>query len=103
MTVIASQELALEVTGLCKTFYSRSVGERDALSDVSFSIPRGSCLAVVGESGSGKTTAARIVAGLETATRGEVRLPAHPTGGKARCGVQMVFQDPYGSLDPRQA
>ncbi|ROR46537.1 ABC transporter ATP-binding protein [Kitasatospora cineracea] len=103
MTAATPQEPALEVTGLCKTFHSRSADGRDALSDVSFSIARGSCLAVVGESGSGKTTAARIVAGLETATKGEVRLPAQAAAGKARRGVQMVFQDPYGSLDPRQA
>ncbi|WP_432970202.1 ABC transporter ATP-binding protein [Dactylosporangium sp. CA-233914] len=87
--------LTLDVRGLCKTFRSRADGEREALRDVSFSVERGSCLAVVGESGSGKTTAARIVAGLETASAGTVAL----TGP----GVQMVFQDPYGSLDPRQA
>ncbi|MEU2232212.1 ABC transporter ATP-binding protein [Streptomyces vietnamensis] len=103
MTDIAQRELALEVTGLSKTFHSRSGGSRDALSDVSFSIECGSCLAVVGESGSGKTTAARIVAGLEQATRGQVRLREQPNTGKTRRGVQMVFQDPYSSLDPRQA
>ncbi|MFH8805617.1 ABC transporter ATP-binding protein [Streptomyces sp. NPDC017936] len=103
MTVTDTREPALEVTGLCKTFHSRTGGERAALIDVSFSIERGSCLAVVGESGSGKTTAARIVAGLESATAGEIRLPEQPVKGKSRGGVQMVFQDPYGSLDPRQA
>ncbi|WP_308797967.1 ATP-binding cassette domain-containing protein [Streptomyces sp. UH6] len=103
MTVRTQQDLALEVSGLCKTFYSRTGGERAALTDVSFSIPRGSCLAVVGESGSGKTTAARIVAGLEHATAGKVRLTDHPATGRTRRSVQMVFQDPYGSLDPRQA
>ncbi|MFF3501218.1 ABC transporter ATP-binding protein [Streptomyces sp. NPDC003247] len=102
MTVAAQRKPALEVTGLCKTFHSRTDGERAALIDVSFSIEPGSCLAVVGESGSGKTTAARIVAGLETATAGEIRLPDQAKA-KTRRGVQMVFQDPYGSLDPRQA
>lgn len=103
MTITAERESALEVAGLSKTFYSRTGGERHALTDVSFTIKRGSCLAVVGESGSGKTTAARIVAGLEHATTGEIRFPDQPARGKNRPGVQMVFQDPYGSLDPRQA
>ncbi|TRW80972.1 ABC transporter ATP-binding protein [Mycolicibacterium sp. 018/SC-01/001] len=94
---------ALQVNGLCKTFRSRAGGERVALHDVSFSIPRGSCLAVVGESGSGKTTAARIVAGLETASAGTVELAAGPAGKARHRGVQMVFQDPYSSLDPRQS
>jgi ABC-type glutathione transport system ATPase component len=103
MTALIQQEQALEVVGLCKTFFSRTGGERAALTDVNFSIQRGACLAVVGESGSGKTTAARIVAGLEHATAGEIRLPDQPTSSTTRRGVQMVFQDPYGSLDPRQA
>ncbi|MEW9548438.1 ABC transporter ATP-binding protein [Nonomuraea sp. NPDC050783] len=85
----------LEVRGLSKTFPVRRAPSHVALRDVSFSIARGTCLALVGESGSGKTTAARIIAGLERATSGTVVLNA------AR-RVQMVFQDPYGSLDPRQ-
>ncbi|MFC4065225.1 ABC transporter ATP-binding protein [Actinoplanes subglobosus] len=64
-----------------------------ALDGVSFSVGAGGSLAVVGESGSGKTTCARIVTGLEKATSGTVTL--HGT-------VQMVFQDPYQSLDRRQ-
>jgi ABC-type glutathione transport system ATPase component len=103
MTVITDRDLVLDVKGLCKTFHSRTEGARDALRDVSFSIQRGTCLAVVGESGSGKTTAARIVAGLETASGGTVELNAPRPAGARHHGVQMVFQDPYGSLDPRQA
>lgn len=102
MNVLARRDLALEVNGLCKTFYSRISGDREVLHDVTFSLARGSCLAVVGESGSGKTTAARIIAGLETATAGEVHIWDQPDAGRTRRGVQMVFQDPYGSLDPRQ-
>ncbi|BEL02035.1 hypothetical protein Q0Z83_002260 [Actinoplanes sichuanensis] len=64
-----------------------------AVDGVSFTVPAGGSLAVVGESGSGKTTCARIVTGLEKATSGTV----------TRHGsVQMVFQDPYQSLDRRQ-
>lgn len=103
MTVPLHRDLALDVRGLRKTFRSRADGERVALEDVDFTIERGSCLAVVGESGSGKTTVARIVAGLETATAGTVELADHPDRRRPQCGVQMVFQDPYSSLDPRQS
>jgi oligopeptide transport system ATP-binding protein len=83
-------------------------GGHVAVDDVSFDLAEGESLAVVGESGSGKTTTARIVAGLETATRGEIVLDGRPVAGpgarRRRNGrdVQMVFQDPFGSLDPRQ-
>ncbi|MBG0817809.1 ABC transporter ATP-binding protein [Planomonospora sp. ID82291] len=103
MTIPAHRDLVLDVRGLRKTFHSRNGGPREALRGIGFSIERGSCLAVVGESGSGKTTAARIVAGLESATSGTVVVTDGRAGGKTRHGVQMVFQDPYGSLDPRQA
>jgi oligopeptide transport system ATP-binding protein len=64
-----------------------------AVDGVSFAVQAGGSLAVVGESGSGKTTCARIVTGLEKATSGTVTLHG---------SVQMVFQDPYQSLDRRQ-
>jgi ABC-type dipeptide/oligopeptide/nickel transport system ATPase subunit/acyl-CoA synthetase (AMP-forming)/AMP-acid ligase II len=97
--------LVLEVQDLRKTFSSRD-GDHEALGGISFSIKRGGCVALVGESGSGKTTAARIIAGLETATSGSVVLhEGGSAGGSAASDghpVQMVFQNPYGSLDPRQ-
>lgn len=70
-----------------------------AVDDVSFSIPEGRTYALVGESGSGKSTLARIVVGLLRAQSGEVTI-----GGERRPAagtVQMVFQDPFASLDPR--
>ncbi|MEV6342687.1 ATP-binding cassette domain-containing protein [Actinoplanes sp. NPDC051851] len=79
----------LEVRNLRKVFKGGFV----AVDGVSFSVPAGGSLAVVGESGSGKTTCARIVTGLEKATSGTVTLDGT---------VQMVFQDPYLSLDRRQ-
>jgi len=100
MRLVPGKDLVLDVQNLCKIFPSRTDGDRVALDDVSFWIERGTSLAVVGESGSGKTTASRIVAGLETATSGTVRIL--DAAGGHRHGVQMVFQDPYGSLDPRQ-
>ncbi|MCM9083221.1 ATP-binding cassette domain-containing protein [Streptomyces spororaveus] len=97
----------LEVTGL-----RRSYGAVRAVDDVSFVLPEGGSLGIVGESGSGKTTTARIIVGLERADAGEVlvggrnRTARGEGRGRARRlararEVQMVFQDPYLSLDPR--
>src|SRR5690606_3036343 len=80
-----------------------------ALNDVSFTIEAGRSLGIVGESGSGKSTLARLVMALDTPTSGKVTLmgrdlhalPAEELR-RARKDFQMVFQDPYGSLDPRQ-
>ncbi len=84
-------------------------GAVQALDGVSFELQRGQSLGIVGESGSGKSTLARLVMALEAPTAGEVifngvdlhRLPADELR-RARAGFQMVFQDPYGSLDPRR-
>jgi peptide/nickel transport system ATP-binding protein len=80
-----------------------------ALSDVSFTLQPGRSLGVVGESGSGKSTLARLVMALEQPTSGRVLLDgvdlhrlSAPALRAARSRVQMVFQDPYGSLDPRR-
>ena len=84
-------------------------GALQALSDVSFTLQPGKSLGIVGESGSGKSTLARLVMALDTPTEGQVvfqGVDVHHTHGPAlrqlRSGFQMVFQDPYGSLDPRQ-
>ena len=80
-----------------------------ALNGVSFTVTAGRSVGIVGESGSGKSTLARLVMALETPTAGQVRwqgqdLHRLPPAAlrQARSGFQMVFQDPYGSLDPRQ-
>ena len=80
------------------------------LKDVSFSLLRGRSLGVVGESGSGKSTLARLVMALEVPSTGQVLLDgqdlhALPADAlkRARAQFQMVFQDPYGSLDPRRS
>lgn len=75
-----------------KGVLARTVGQVKAVDGVSFDVRRGETLGIVGESGSGKTTVARVVAGLQKATAGAVRL---------RGRVAMVFQDPLGSLNPR--
>jgi peptide/nickel transport system ATP-binding protein len=79
-----------------------------ALDDVSFTLASGKSLGVVGESGSGKSTLARLVMALEAPTMGQVLLEGadlHTLAAAAlrtaRAKFQMVFQDPFGSLDPR--
>jgi dipeptide transport system ATP-binding protein len=80
-----------------------------AVDGVSFSLEAGRTLAIVGESGSGKSTIARIATLMEPPTSGELLLDGAPTAGtdavtrrKLRLSVQMVFQNPYGSLNPRK-
>ena len=108
----------LEVRALHKTFRQRGMlgmeGAREivAVRDVSFAINNAGSMAIVGESGSGKTTVARILAGLERATSGSVLVGgvdrteiAHRSSERRHRArqLQIVFQDPYRSLDPRQS
>ena len=80
-----------------------------AVADMSFEIARKETLALVGESGSGKSTVAKMVVGLVAPTTGEVFIDAMPMHGRRRGAerrrlrrrIQMVFQDPYASLNPR--
>ena len=83
--------------------------EVQALDGVSFTVQAGRSLGLVGESGSGKSTLARLVMALEPPTAGRVLLDGqdlHTLDAaalrRARAQLQMVFQDPYGSLDPRR-
>ena len=78
-----------------------------ALKDVSVDIETGESFGLVGESGSGKSTLLRAVAGLAPVARGSIKIHGDPLVGAKRSRafyrqVQMVFQDPYGSLHPRQ-
>lgn len=104
----------LSVRNITKTFqtrgtvFNRSGGHR-ALDDVTLDVRHGETLALVGESGSGKTTLGRVIARLTEADKGQVLLEGTDllglTGQRLqtqRRAVQMVFQDPYASLDPRQ-
>jgi peptide/nickel transport system ATP-binding protein len=107
-----SRTPVLEVRGIHKAFgrrgLSRSGGGVVAARDVSFRIARGEAVALVGESGSGKSTLARIVLRLDTPDRGEIFLDGAAVLARKRRGaslayrgrVQMVFQDPFGSLNP---
>ncbi|GHB46153.1 hypothetical protein GCM10010377_41280 [Streptomyces viridiviolaceus] len=101
----------LVVDGLRKTYPLPGRGRLTAADDVSFSVAPGGSLGIVGESGSGKTTVARMLVGLVRPDAGTVtvdgrpRSPRPPRRRQARLArareVQMVFQDPYISLDPR--
>ena len=105
----------LQVTDLVREYtlprehLFRPPGKVHALNGVNFSIAAGRSLGIVGESGSGKSTLARLVMALDAPTSGTVellgrnlhQLPAEELR-QARRDFQMVFQDPYGSLDPRQ-
>ena len=80
-------------------------GDFRAVERLSLSVSSGESFGLVGESGSGKSTVLRAIAGLEEASEGQIYLDGKPLGRtrtKAfRRDVQMVFQDPYGSLHPR--
>ena len=109
----------LEVEGLSKEFPIRSgllqreTGRVRAVQDVSFSIDRGETLALVGESGCGKTTVSRCILRALPPTKGAIRFSPQP--GRSvdlaplsrralrplRRHIQMIFQDPYASLNPR--
>lgn len=84
---------------------TRRFGDNLAVDDVSFALEAGRALGIVGESGSGKTTVARMLVGLEVPTYGEVLLGDVASAKVNRLQrakhIQMVFQDPYLSLDPR--
>jgi oligopeptide transport system ATP-binding protein len=90
--------------------FSRHVGDVRAVDGIDFTIRRGETLGLVGESGSGKTTAGRVVLRLLPATKGEVLFEGrnvHELGReevrKLRKEMQIIFQDPYASLNPRMS
>lgn len=107
-------EPLLTVRGLRKSYPTRSRRDRRTVVDaLDFTVNPGEIVGLVGESGSGKSTVGRIVAGLQYADSGEitlagVRFPTGPGDGvpplpaAARRDVQLVFQDPYSSLNPRR-
>lgn len=104
------QRYDLSEPWLARVIYGREKKFLDAVDDVSFSIERGKTYALVGESGSGKSTIARMAVGLLTPTAGTVKIDGHDLHDssytqaehrKIRQRLQMVFQSPYASLNPR--
>jgi oligopeptide transport system ATP-binding protein len=112
----SSREVVLEVKNLKKYFpirrgvFQRHVGDVKAVDGVNFSVYRGETLGLVGESGCGKTTTGRTIIRLYEPTDGQVnfldRDLANLSGGelrRMRQRMQMIFQDPYASLNPRMS
>ena len=109
-------EPLVQVRGLVKHFpitrgiiFQRRIAAVQAVDDVSFEVQRGETLGIVGESGCGKSTTARLVVRLLDATDGEVRFEGrditHLKGAALKAirrEMQMIFQDPYSSLNPRK-
>lgn len=114
---VVSPEVILSASGLVKHFPVRStgltrrvIGQVHAVCDVSLELRAGRTLGLVGESGCGKSTTARLLLGLIPATSGEVRYRGRVTTGLSRArmrplrrDLQIVFQDPFASLDPRMS
>lgn len=109
-------ELLLEVNGLKKYFpitgglFGRKQGEVKAVDDVSFYVRKGETLGIVGESGCGKSTTGRLLMRLIEASEGkivfedqEITSMSKSELRKTRRDIQMVFQDPYASLNPRHS
>jgi oligopeptide/dipeptide ABC transporter ATP-binding protein len=111
----ADDDVLVRVENLVKYFpvrsaelFRRTVGNVHAVDDVSLTIRRGKTLGLVGETGSGKSTLARCIAGLIPATSGRVWFEGREITNLSRRKmqpfrreIQMIFQDPYGSLNPR--
>jgi peptide/nickel transport system ATP-binding protein len=104
-----SQVPPMKVLGVTKQYQQRGRDRRrvTAVDDVSFTISPGAAVSLVGASGSGKSTLARMITASERPTSGEIRfgdVPVHQLRGAGRRAfhsrVQMVFQDPYGALNP---
>jgi peptide/nickel transport system ATP-binding protein len=112
--VIEAAPVMVSVKDLRKTYSIRRGGFKSeplhAVDGISFEIHKGTTLALVGESGSGKSTAARLVLGLEPPTEGEIVVGGQNMAGASakqlfdlRRRMQVVFQDPYASLDPQRS
>jgi peptide/nickel transport system ATP-binding protein len=112
----ADSDILVRVENLVKYFpvrgsglVHRTVGHVQAVDDVTLSIPRGKTLGLVGETGCGKSTLARCIAGLIPITSGKVTFDGRDITNLSRRAmrpvrreIQMIFQDPYGSLNPRR-
>ena len=101
-------EVAVEVRNVSKVYGGRTARVVQALSDVSLTLERATTFGIVGESGCGKSTLARLLVGLEAPTSGELFVEGTSIDATKRSGteslarkIQLVFQDPFSSLDPR--
>ena len=96
-------EVLLEVLNLTKEYNLANKKPLKAVNNVSFTLNRGENLGLVGESGCGKSTLARCILGLEKFSKGKIHIAGRPFYGQKelrRC-INVVFQDPFGSFNPR--
>jgi oligopeptide/dipeptide ABC transporter ATP-binding protein len=114
-TTVPSEPPLLEITDLQKYFpvkssgvVRRTIGQVQAVDGVSFKVEKGSSLGLVGESGCGKTTTGRVITRLYDPTAGSMKFEGHEIGHLSarqmmpyRREIQLIFQDPYSSLNPR--
>jgi peptide/nickel transport system ATP-binding protein len=98
--LLAVEDLAVHFP-IRRGFLQRTVGHVKAVDGVSLKVSRGRTLAIVGESGCGKTTAGKAILQLIPSTAGRVSLDGRELTELAARDLQMVFQDPFGSLNPR--
>lgn len=100
------KDLVLEISNASKTYYLKKGQKIEALKKVNLSLAKGKTLGIVGESGSGKTTLAKSILGIEKLDSGEVffegRKQSELTASEKALMVQMVFQDPHSSLNPKK-
>jgi oligopeptide/dipeptide ABC transporter ATP-binding protein len=115
VTELADRQPILEIDHLVKEFgvtagaiVQRKIGTVKAVSDVSFTVREGETFGLVGESGCGKTTIGRLIVGLEHPNAGDIRFEGKSVTNMKRAelrrqrrDMQLMFQDPYASLDPR--
>ncbi|HFR3663235.1 TPA: ATP-binding cassette domain-containing protein [Streptococcus suis] len=99
-----NKEVLVQVSDVSKTYSKKNwFGQEqrvDALTDVNVSIYKGETLGLVGESGSGKSTLSKIVLGLEKASQGRVDFPGLTSEELNNQALQVIYQDPYSSLNP---
>jgi oligopeptide transport system ATP-binding protein len=107
-TVIRVRDLTVYFPVYQGTIFKKKIGDVKAVDGISFHISNGETLGIVGESGCGKTTTGRAIIRLERPTSGEVLFKQRDITGldkqelrPLRREMQMIFQDPFGSLDPR--
>lgn len=108
ITAVDGEAPLLVASGLRVEYPSRRGRRHRAVDDVTFEVPAGRTVGLVGESGSGKSSIARAIVGLAPATAGKVTFDGEELIGAGqrtagvRRNIQMVFQDPYSSLDPHR-
>src|SRR5450631_3034609 len=102
---LSSHDGELQITDVRVSFEAKDGEPITAVDGVSLSLPAGGALGLVGESGCGKSTLARVIAGIQALDSGDVELDHASLVRRTRSqrrAIQLVFQDPFSSLNPRR-